>query len=134
MPLCWVGSARPTKSELKRIASPEKKNLLPKINIKVNMLTRTGRLSITMRPSGFGWIASRCGIRAYYAWITGDMRQYSPNLEMSYTRALGDELFEMRARGKEGIVCVFYWMVGAVMSSGLWGFFFRGSIKHWEKG
>jgi hypothetical protein len=34
-----AGSARPTKSKLKRIASPERKNLLPKINIYVNMLT-----------------------------------------------------------------------------------------------
>ena len=47
------------------------------------------------------------GIRAYYAWITGEMRQYGPNLEMAYTRALGDELFEIRARGKEGIARVF---------------------------
>ena len=30
---------------------------------------------------------------------------------MPYTRALGDELFEMRAIGKEGIVRVFYCMV-----------------------
>jgi hypothetical protein len=34
-----VGSARPTKSKLKGIASPERKNLLPNINIYVNMLT-----------------------------------------------------------------------------------------------
>jgi len=27
---------------------------------------------------------------------------------MPYTRALGDELFEIRARGKEGIARVFY--------------------------
>ena len=36
------------------------------------------------------------------------MRQYGPSLGMPYTRALGEELFEIRARGKEGIARVFY--------------------------
>ena len=48
------------------------------------------------------------GIRAYYARITGAMRRYGPNLGMPYTRALGDELFKIRARGKEGIARIFY--------------------------
>jgi hypothetical protein len=48
------------------------------------------------------------GIRAYYARITGEMYKYGPNLGMPYTRALGDELFEIRARGKEGIARIFY--------------------------
>jgi len=55
------------------------------------------------------WVDSLpVGIRAYYARITGEMRQYGPNLGMPYTRALGDELFEIRARGKEGIARIFY--------------------------
>jgi phage-related protein len=36
------------------------------------------------------------------------MCQYGPNLGMPYTRALGGELFEIRARGKEGIARIFY--------------------------
>jgi phage-related protein len=48
------------------------------------------------------------GIRAYYARITEAMCQHGPNLGMPYTRALGEELFEIRARGKEGIARVFY--------------------------
>jgi phage-related protein len=55
------------------------------------------------------WVDSLpVGIRAYYARITEAMRQYGPNLGMPYTRALGDELFEIRARGKEGIARIFY--------------------------
>ena len=55
------------------------------------------------------WVDSLpVGIRAYYARITGAMRQYGPNLGMPYTRALGDELFEIRAKGKEGIARIFY--------------------------
>ena len=55
------------------------------------------------------WVDSlQVGILGYYARITGEMRQYGPNLGMPYTRALGDELFEIRARGKEGIARVFY--------------------------
>ena len=57
------------------------------------------------------WVDSLpVGIRAYYARITGEMRQYGPNLGMPYTRALGEELFEIRARGKEGIARIFYCM------------------------
>jgi len=47
-------------------------------------------------------------IRAYYARITAIMCQYGPNLGMPYTRAMGEELFEIRARGKEGIARIFY--------------------------
>ena len=62
------------------------------------------------------WVDSLpVGIRAYYARITGAMRQYGPNLGMPYTRALGDEWFEIRARGKEGIARIFY---GTVLRSG----------------
>jgi phage-related protein len=48
------------------------------------------------------------GIRAYYARITGEMRKHGPNLGMPYTPAIGDELFEIRAKGKEGIARIFY--------------------------
>jgi phage-related protein len=55
------------------------------------------------------WVDSLpVGIRAYYARITGEMRQHGPNLGMPYTRAMGDELFEIRAKGKEGIARIFY--------------------------
>jgi phage-related protein len=55
------------------------------------------------------WVDSLpVGLRAYYARITAIMCQYGPNLGMPYTRALGDELFEIRARGKEGIARIFY--------------------------
>jgi phage-related protein len=55
------------------------------------------------------WVDSLpVGIRAYYARITGAMLKYGPNLGMPYTRALGDELFEIRAKGKEGIARIFY--------------------------
>ena len=55
------------------------------------------------------WVDSLpVGIRAYYTRITEAMRQYGPNLGMPYTRALGDELFETRPRGKEGIARIFY--------------------------
>jgi phage-related protein len=55
------------------------------------------------------WVDSLpVGIRAYYARVTGAMRQYGPNLGMPYTRTMGDELFEIRARGKEGIARIFY--------------------------
>lgn len=55
------------------------------------------------------WVDSLpVGIRAYYARITEAMRQHGPSLGMPYTRALGEELFEIRARGKEGIARIFY--------------------------
>jgi phage-related protein len=75
------------------------------------------------------WVDSLpVGIRAYYARITGAMRQYGPNLGMPYTRALGDELFEIRARGKEGIARIFYGTVvrGKIM-------ILHGFVKKTEK-
>ena len=41
---------------------------------------------------------------------------------MPYTRALGDELFEIRARGKEGIARVFYCTVVSGKIIILYGF------------
>lgn len=47
-------------------------------------------------------------IRAHYARITDRMERLGPALGMPYTRAMGDGLFEIRAKGREGIARVFY--------------------------
>ncbi len=51
------------------------------------------------------------GIRAYYARITERMCLYGPNLGMPFTRSMGQGLFEIRAKGKEGIGRAFFCMV-----------------------
>jgi phage-related protein len=43
------------------------------------------------------------GIRASYARITSQIKEHGPNLGMPYTKAMGDGLFEIRAKGSEGI-------------------------------
>ena len=43
------------------------------------------------------------GIRAGFVRIAERIVQYGPALGLPYTRALGDGLFEIRARGQEGI-------------------------------
>ena len=48
------------------------------------------------------------GIRAYYARITERMRVSGPNLGMPFTRSMGQGLFEIRAKGKEGIGRAFF--------------------------
>lgn len=48
------------------------------------------------------------GIRAYYARLTERMRRYGPNLGMPFTRSMGQGLFEIRARGQEGIGRAFF--------------------------
>ena len=48
------------------------------------------------------------GIRAYYARITERMTVFGPNLGMPFTRSMGHGLFEIRARGKEGIGRAFF--------------------------
>lgn len=48
------------------------------------------------------------GIRAFYARITERMEIFGPNLGMPFTRSMGKGLFEIRARGKEGIGRVFF--------------------------
>jgi phage-related protein len=48
------------------------------------------------------------GIRASYRRIIGYMQEYGPNLRMPYTRSLKGGLWEIRAKGKEGIARVFY--------------------------
>lgn len=48
------------------------------------------------------------GIRAYYARITKRMCTFGPNLGMPFTDSLGQGLFEIRARGREGIGRAFF--------------------------
>lgn len=43
------------------------------------------------------------GIRANFFQIAGRMGEFGPNLGMPYTKALGGGLFEIRAKGVEGI-------------------------------
>jgi phage-related protein len=48
------------------------------------------------------------GIRAYYVRLTERMRHYGPNLGMPFTRSMGQGLFEIRAKGQEGIGRAFF--------------------------
>jgi phage-related protein len=48
------------------------------------------------------------GIRAMYTRITERMKAFGPNLGMPYTRPMGEGLFEIRAKGKEGIGRAFF--------------------------
>ncbi len=43
------------------------------------------------------------GIAAHYFQLTERMKIVGPNLGMPYTRAMGSGLFEIRAKGREGI-------------------------------
>lgn len=47
-------------------------------------------------------------IAASYSRIADRMVENGPNLGMPYTEAIGDGLFEIRARGKEGIGRAFF--------------------------
>lgn len=51
------------------------------------------------------------GIRAVFAQIAQRMTEFGPDLGMPYTRAMGGGLFEIRARGAEGIARVLYCVV-----------------------
>ena len=48
----------------------------------------------------FGWPD---GIQASFTRIAEQMTEYGANLGMPYTRPFGDGLFEIRAKGQEGI-------------------------------
>jgi phage-related protein len=50
------------------------------------------------------------GIRAYYVRITERIVIFGPNLGMPFTRSMGKGLFEIRARGREGIGRAFFCM------------------------
>ncbi len=47
-------------------------------------------------------------IRASFAKVTELMVMFGPNLPMPYVRPMKNGLFEIRAKGKEGIGRVFY--------------------------
>jgi phage-related protein len=48
------------------------------------------------------------GLRARFRALTVRMEEHGPNLGMPHTRALGDGLFEIRAKGDEGIGRAFF--------------------------
>ena len=48
------------------------------------------------------------GIRAYYVRIVERIRSFGPNLGMPFTRSMGQGLFEIRVKGKEGIGRAFF--------------------------
>ena len=47
-------------------------------------------------------------ILADYKRLTGLLMEFGPNLRMPHSKAIGSGLFELRARGKEGIGRAFY--------------------------
>jgi phage-related protein len=48
------------------------------------------------------------GILADYARLVELLMEFGPNLRMPHSRAMGDGLFELRPRGREGIGRVMY--------------------------
>ena len=48
------------------------------------------------------------GIQARYIHLTERMVAFGPNLGMPHTRAMGESLFELRRKSKEGIGRVLY--------------------------
>jgi phage-related protein len=50
------------------------------------------------------------GIQASFTRIAEQMTEHGPNLGMPYTRAFGEGLFEIRAKGREGIGRAFFCM------------------------
>jgi phage-related protein len=50
------------------------------------------------------------GIRASYARLTNLLEEFGLDLRMPHSRAMGDGLFELRPKGREGIARVFYCM------------------------
>jgi phage-related protein len=50
------------------------------------------------------------GIRASYTRLTELLEEFGLELRLPHSRAMGDGLFELRPRGREGIARVFYCM------------------------
>ena len=48
------------------------------------------------------------GLLARYIHVSDLMLKFGPNLGMPHTRAMGEKLFEMRLKSKEGISLIFY--------------------------
>jgi phage-related protein len=53
-------------------------------------------------------LAFPAGIQARYIHLTQRILTFGPNLGMPHSRAMGQGLFELRLRSKEGIGRVFY--------------------------
>ena len=51
------------------------------------------------------------GIKASYAKLTELLSEFGMDLRMPHSRPMGDGLFELRPKGKEGIGRVFYCML-----------------------
>jgi phage-related protein len=56
----------------------------------------------------FSWPEGMEGILASFTRIALSMAEHGPNLGMPYTKAFGNGLFEIRAKGKEGIGRAFF--------------------------
>lgn len=55
------------------------------------------------------WISSMpVGLRADYARLTGLLTEFGMDLRLPHSKALGNGLFELRLKGKEGIGRIFY--------------------------
>ena len=55
------------------------------------------------------WISKMpVGIRAAYARLTDLLEEFGMDLRLPHSRAMGEGLFELRPKGKEGIARVFY--------------------------
>ncbi|MFA7268715.1 MAG: type II toxin-antitoxin system RelE/ParE family toxin [Sterolibacterium sp.] len=61
--------------------------------------------NVGVRDEVKGWPA---GINASFTRIAEQMVESGPNLGLPYTRPFGDGLFEMRAKGEEGIGRAFF--------------------------
>ena len=61
--------------------------------------------SESVRSEIFAWPV---GIAASFTAIAVRMVEHGPNLGLPHTRAMGDGLFELRARGPEGIGRAFF--------------------------
>jgi phage-related protein len=48
------------------------------------------------------------GLLARYIHVSDLMLKFGPNLGMPHTRAMGEKLFEMRLKSKEGVSRIFY--------------------------
>jgi hypothetical protein len=52
------------------------------------------------------------GIKAAYARLVGLLTEFGVDLRMPYARPMGNGLFELRPKGKEGIARFFYCIRG----------------------
>ena len=57
------------------------------------------------------------GLQVRYDHLTSLMEEFGPNLGMPHTRALGDGLFELRLRAREGTGRVFFCTITSQVSS-----------------